>query len=569
MESGPAIFARHGVPRCSGPACWCGPPPGCGTAPLVAHGADPAARSCSRRRSAPCCSPSACGASAASEQPVLGAAPSRRPPLRRCGSRSRDRAGNRPGRLAGTWPSAPRGDSGRQECQKSGYRSSGRCGLLPFDTGAGCTVTLRSDSSATAVAQCPRCARKPTSRGTHHVARATERRPERRANVVPDQRDRAGRPPTRHRRVACQGEDDQGLPRPRLRRRGERRAHPRPSERGAEVPRSTPARCAASAWTSSTTSSRSTSSTPTRRPRSASSRSSWPPPTSFTSPPMRTARARPSPGTSCRSHQAQGPGPPDGLPRDHQGRHPRGRGQPARAEQAHGRRPGDPPHPRPPLRLRVSPVLWKKVMPRLSAAASSPWPPGSSSSGSAERIAFRSAEYWDLTGTFGTGRTGDTSDPAAFAARLTAVDGRRIAQGRDFGPDGRLKGAQVLHLDEANARALAAALADTAFSVRSVESSRTAARRTRRSGPRPSSGRPAGSSASAPRRRCRSRRSCTRTASSPTCVRTPRRCPTRPSPRPCAGHAAVRRRLPARRAPHVRGQGQERAGGARGDPPLG
>ncbi|CAM5575829.1 hypothetical protein STANM309S_01946 [Streptomyces tanashiensis] len=38
---------------------------------------------------------------------------------------------------------------------------------------------------------------------------------------------------------------------------------------------------------------------------------------------------------------------------------------------------------------------------------------------------------------------------------------------------------------------------------------------------------------------------------------------------PCPGHAAVRGRLPARPAPHVRREGQERAGGARGDPPLG
>ncbi|OII62553.1 DNA topoisomerase I [Streptomyces sp. CC53] len=118
----------------------------------------------------------------------------------------------------------------------------------------------------------------------------------------------------------------------------------------------------------------------------------------------------------------------------------------------------------------VSPVLWKKVMPRLSAGRVQSVATRLVVERERERIAFRSAEYWDLTGTFGTGRTGDTSDPAAFAARLTAVDGRRIAQGRDFGPDGRLKGAQVLHLDEANARALAAALADTAFSVRSVES---------------------------------------------------------------------------------------------------
>ncbi|MFD0070622.1 DNA topoisomerase, partial [Streptomyces sp. NPDC127574] len=87
-----------------------------------------------------------------------------------------------------------------------------------------------------------------------------------------------------------------------------------------------------------------------------------------------------------------------------------------------------------------------------------------------ERIAFRSAEYWDLTGTFGTGRAGDASDPSNLVARLTSVDGKRVAQGRDFDSLGQIKGANTLHLDEANARALAAALQDTNFAVRSVES---------------------------------------------------------------------------------------------------
>ncbi|MET7639596.1 type I DNA topoisomerase [Streptomyces sp. NPDC005438] len=119
----------------------------------------------------------------------------------------------------------------------------------------------------------------------------------------------------------------------------------------------------------------------------------------------------------------------------------------------------------------VSPVLWKKVMPRLSAGRVQSVATRLVVERERERMAFRSAEYWDLTGTFSTGREGDASDPGTFGARLTAVDGRRVAQGRDFGPDGQLKsGAQVLHLDEQNARSLAAALADTAFAVRSVES---------------------------------------------------------------------------------------------------
>ena len=118
----------------------------------------------------------------------------------------------------------------------------------------------------------------------------------------------------------------------------------------------------------------------------------------------------------------------------------------------------------------VSPVLWKKVMPRLSAGRVQSVATRLVVERERERIAFRSAEYWDLTGTFSTGRAGDPSDPSSLVARLATVDGRRVAQGRDFGADGQLKSAQVLHLDEANARALAAALAETSFAVRSVES---------------------------------------------------------------------------------------------------
>ncbi|MFJ2606874.1 type I DNA topoisomerase [Streptomyces sp. NPDC091279] len=118
----------------------------------------------------------------------------------------------------------------------------------------------------------------------------------------------------------------------------------------------------------------------------------------------------------------------------------------------------------------VSPVLWKKVMPRLSAGRVQSVATRLVVERERERIAFRSAEYWDLTGTFATGRAGDSSDPSSLVARLQTVDGRRVAQGRDFDSLGQLKSEQILHLDEANVRALAAALADTRFAVRSVES---------------------------------------------------------------------------------------------------
>ncbi|MFW6692942.1 type I DNA topoisomerase [Streptomyces sp. MAR4 CNX-425] len=119
----------------------------------------------------------------------------------------------------------------------------------------------------------------------------------------------------------------------------------------------------------------------------------------------------------------------------------------------------------------VSPVLWKKVMPRLSAGRVQSVATRLVVERERERIAFRSAEYWDLAGVFSTGRAGDATDPRNFGAKLSAVDGRRIAQGRDFGPDGLLKSgsAEVLHLSEENARALAAALQGASFAVRSVE----------------------------------------------------------------------------------------------------
>ncbi|MDX6213035.1 MAG: topoisomerase, partial [Frankiales bacterium] len=62
-------------------------------------------------------------------------------------------------------------------------------------------------------------------------------------------------------------------------------------------------------------------------------------------------------------------------------------------------------------------------------------------------------------------------NPSTFDGELVAVDGARVASGRDFGEDGRLtaRAANVLHLDEAAARALAVRLEGAAFAVTSVE----------------------------------------------------------------------------------------------------
>ncbi|MDX6300759.1 MAG: topoisomerase, partial [Nocardioidaceae bacterium] len=117
----------------------------------------------------------------------------------------------------------------------------------------------------------------------------------------------------------------------------------------------------------------------------------------------------------------------------------------------------------------VSPVLWKKVMSGLSAGRVQSVATRLVVDRERERIAFRSASYWDLEGTFDAGA--DHAD-RMFPARLHSVDERRVARGSDFTSVGELKPAaagQVVHLDRNRAEALAAGLSDTAFEVRSVE----------------------------------------------------------------------------------------------------
>src|SRR5687768_15954717 len=109
----------------------------------------------------------------------------------------------------------------------------------------------------------------------------------------------------------------------------------------------------------------------------------------------------------------------------------------------------------------VSPMLWRKVMSGLSAGRVQSVATRLVVERERERMAFVAAEYWDIAGTF--------FSSAEFAARLAAVDGRKVAQGRDFGRDGKLTDPDAVQLDEGAARGLAAALDGAAFAVRSVE----------------------------------------------------------------------------------------------------
>jgi DNA topoisomerase-1 len=116
----------------------------------------------------------------------------------------------------------------------------------------------------------------------------------------------------------------------------------------------------------------------------------------------------------------------------------------------------------------VSPVLWKKVMPKLSAGRVQSVATRIIVRRERERMAFVSASYWDLSAVL---EAGEDSTPRTFGARLVGVDGRRVATGRDFGPDGQPKRADsdLLIVDEVHAGRLAEALVDTRLTVSSVE----------------------------------------------------------------------------------------------------
>jgi DNA topoisomerase-1 len=115
----------------------------------------------------------------------------------------------------------------------------------------------------------------------------------------------------------------------------------------------------------------------------------------------------------------------------------------------------------------VSPVLWRKVRAGLSAGRVQSVATRLVVQRERERMAFRAASYWDITGTFNPAEGAEAD--REFEARLVAVDGVRVATGRDFSDIGELTGKNVVHLDEEAARILVAALEGARPTVRSVE----------------------------------------------------------------------------------------------------
>ncbi|HLG92039.1 MAG TPA: type I DNA topoisomerase, partial [Acidimicrobiales bacterium] len=109
----------------------------------------------------------------------------------------------------------------------------------------------------------------------------------------------------------------------------------------------------------------------------------------------------------------------------------------------------------------LSPVLWKKVMPRLSAGRVQSVATRMVVERERARIRFRPATWWDLEAVL-------EASGQQFKATLAALGGRRLASGRDFDDQGRVQ-ADVVVLDQAAAEELARRLEGAAFSVASVE----------------------------------------------------------------------------------------------------
>jgi DNA topoisomerase-1 len=113
---------------------------------------------------------------------------------------------------------------------------------------------------------------------------------------------------------------------------------------------------------------------------------------------------------------------------------------------------------------RLSPVLWKKVMPRISAGRVQSVATRLIVERERERMAFISSAWWDLAAACIPG----------FSARLLSLDGKRVATTNDFDSNGGIKeksASNILLLDEASARELVQSLSDQSLVVKSLEES--------------------------------------------------------------------------------------------------
>jgi DNA topoisomerase-1 len=114
----------------------------------------------------------------------------------------------------------------------------------------------------------------------------------------------------------------------------------------------------------------------------------------------------------------------------------------------------------------LSPVLWKKVMPKLSAGRVQSVATRLIVERERARMAFRSGGWWDLEGSF-------AAAGGSFPAKLATLDGKRLPTGKDFDPATGQPAApdEVLVLGEEEATALAGRLGESEYGITSVETS--------------------------------------------------------------------------------------------------
>ncbi|SDK46035.1 DNA topoisomerase I [Cryobacterium psychrotolerans] len=111
----------------------------------------------------------------------------------------------------------------------------------------------------------------------------------------------------------------------------------------------------------------------------------------------------------------------------------------------------------------ISPVLWRKVGPGLSAGRVQSAATRLVVERERERLAFVSASYWDLLARLAASAA---STEQGFDAKLVRLNGERIATGSDFDDSGKLKPTvKAATLDEASALALVDALKDPAVDL--------------------------------------------------------------------------------------------------------
>ena len=119
----------------------------------------------------------------------------------------------------------------------------------------------------------------------------------------------------------------------------------------------------------------------------------------------------------------------------------------------------------------LSPVLWRKVGPGLSAGRVQSVATRLIVERERERMAFVRAPYWDVTATLEAPDADGNN--VAFDSRMVSLGGCRLAGSKDFGADGKLTAAgakdRVVQLDEAQASVIAQALEFATFTVASME----------------------------------------------------------------------------------------------------